>query len=100
MPEPHPVVRSPVSRFAMTNVTGSTREPVNGPIHCGRAAVPLRLIAIANHLGRIDDVSAAGRARRRPCTGRSFPGADLTAKKRGPFQTVPVIARAIADRLE
>ena len=60
MPEPHPVVRSPVSRFAMTNVTGSTREPVNGPIHCGRAAVPLRLIAIANHLGWIADESNLG----------------------------------------
>ncbi len=46
----------------MTDVTGSTREPVNSPstIHCSRAAAPLGLIAIANHLGRIDDESNRG----------------------------------------
>ena len=52
-------------------------------------------------LARADGcVSAGGRARRRPCTGGSVPDADLAAKNRGPFQTVPVMARAIADRLE
>src|ERR1700731_1791191 len=51
-------------------------------------------------LARADGcVSAERRTRRRPCTGGSFPGAGLMAKKRGPFQTVPVMARAIADRL-
>ena len=37
-----------------------------------------------------------------PCaaSGRSVGVQDFRAKKRGPLQAVPVIARAIADRLE
>jgi hypothetical protein len=41
-----------------------------------------------------------GRSARWWCAGGSLPGAGLRSKKRGPFQTVPVMARAIADRLQ
>ena len=43
-----------------------------------------------------------GEFRRGACTAaaRGIIGVGVMAKKRGPFQTVPVMARAIADRLE